>query len=456
MKNLLKNVSILLIVFVGVVMVLSSCSKTEKAPNIVIFFTDDQGYQDVGCFRSPLIKTPHLDQMAKEGVRFTDFYSASAVCSPSRAALLTGCYPLRVGVPVVLWPASKTGLSNSEVTIADMLKEQGYATACIGKWHLGDQPEFLPNKQGFDFYFGIPYSNDMSVNRGFKLAKDIVYKEGMTLDSLEEEKWRRGKVPLMRQDEVIEYPVDQTALTKRYTEEAVKFIQEKRDSSFLLYIAQTMPHVPLYASPDFKGKSERGLYGDVIEELDWSMGQILKTLKDLGLDENTLVIFTSDNGPWNLKNGHGGSALPLRGFKFDTYEGGMRVPMIAQWTGKIRAGSICSEIASTIDFLPTIAKITGAVLPQSTIDGEDIWPLLSGDEEAKTPHEAYYYYSDTVLQAVRSDDWKLRVIKDKTELYNLKTDISESENLAVQYPEKVKEMKLIMSEYDEDLKADIR
>lgn len=456
MKNLLKNVSILLIVFVGVVMVLSSCSKTEKAPNIVIFFTDDQGYQDVGCFRSPLIKTPHFDQMAKEGVRFTDFYSASAVCSPSRAALLTGCYPLRVGVPVVLWPASKTGLSNSEVTIADMLKEQGYATACIGKWHLGDQPEFLPNKQGFDFYFGIPYSNDMSVNRGFKLAKDIVYKEGMTLDSLEEEKWRRGKVPLMRQDEVIEYPVDQTALTKRYTEEAVKFIQEKRDSSFLLYIAQTMPHIPLYASPDFKGKSERGLYGDVIEELDWSMGQILKTLKDLGLDENTLVIFTSDNGPWNLKNGHGGSALPLRGFKFDTYEGGMRVPMIAQWTGKIRAGSICSEIASTIDFLPTIAKITGAVLPQSTIDGEDIWPLLSGDEEAKTPHEAYYYYSDTVLQAVRSDDWKLRVIKDKTELYNLKTDISESENLAVQYPEKVKEMKLIMSEYDEDLKADIR
>ncbi|WP_372652172.1 sulfatase [Draconibacterium sp.] len=435
-------------------MVLGACTKTEtnKKPNVIIFFTDDQGYNDVGCFGSPLIKTPHLDQMANDGIRFTDFYSASSVCSPSRAALLTGCYPLRVGVPVVLWPASETGLAQSEVTIADMLKEQGYATACIGKWHLGDKPELLPTSQGFDQYYGIPYSNDMSINRSFKLAENIVYNEGMNLDSLKEVKWRGGKVPLMRQDEVIEYPVDQTTLTKRYTNEATKFIRENKDSSFFLYIAHTMPHIPLFASPEFKGKSERGLYGDVIEELDWSMGQILQTLQELELDENTLVVFTSDNGPWNLKNGHGGSAFPLRGFKFDTYEGGMREPMIAQWKGKIPPGTVCCEVASTIDLLPTIAHITGAKLPERTIDGKNIYPLLTNEPGAQSPHDAFFYYKDTTLQAVRSGEWKLREEKGKTELFNLKDDISEQNNMAPENQELVQLLKNKMVEFDQDLK----
>lgn len=440
-------------------LLLNSCTpetEIEKSPNVIIIFTDDQGYQDVGCFGSPLIKTPNLDQMAKDGMRFTNFYSASAVCSPSRAALLTGCYPPRVGVPVVLWPASKSGLSNTEVTIADMLKQKGYATQCIGKWHLGDRPEYLPTNQGFNQYYGIPYSNDMSINRGFKLADNIVYNEGMTLDSLKEVKWRGGKVPLMRQDEVIEYPVDQTTLTQRYTEEAIRFITEKKDSSFFLYLAQTMPHIPLYTSPEFKGKSERGLYGDVIEELDWSMGQILKTLKDLQIDENTLVIFTSDNGPWNLKNGHGGSALPLRGFKFDTYEGGMRVPMIAQWKGKIPIQSECAEIASTIDLLPTIAHLTGAELPGNKIDGENIWSLLSGEPSASTPHEAFFYYSDTIIQAVRSNKWKFREVKGEVELFNLEEDISESKNIAADNPELVEIMRLKRDAFDKELKADKR
>ena len=440
-------------------LLLNSCTpetEIEKSPNVIIIFTDDQGYQDVGCFGSPLIKTPNLDQMAKDGMRFTNFYSASAVCSPSRAALLTGCYPPRVGVPVVLWPASKSGLSNTEVTIADMLKQKGYATQCIGKWHLGDRPEYLPTNQGFNQYYGIPYSNDMSINRGFKLADNIVYNEGMTLDSLKEVKWRGGKVPLMRQDKVIEYPVDQTTLTQRYTEEAIRFITEKKDSSFFLYLAQTMPHIPLYTSPEFKGKSERGLYGDVIEELDWSMGQILKTLKDLQIDENTLVIFTSDNGPWNLKNGHGGSALPLRGFKFDTYEGGMRVPMIAQWKGKIPIQSECTEIASTIDLLPTIAHLTGAELPRNKIDGENIWSLLSGEPSASTPHEAFFYYSDTIIQAVRSNKWKFREVKGEVELFNLEEDISESKNIAADNPELVEIMRLKRDAFDKELKADKR
>lgn len=455
MRRTVKRVGVQSCAFVILCMLLLACATKEKAPNVIIFFTDDQGYEDVGCFGSPLIKTPNLDQMAKDGMRFTDFYSASAVCSPSRAALLTGCYPPRVGVPVVLWPESENGLSNTEVTIADMLKQKGYATECIGKWHVGDSPDRLPNKQGFDKYFGIPYSNDMSINRSFKLAKNIVYNEGMTIDSLKEVKWRGGKVPLMQQDEVIEYPADQSTLTKRYTEEAINFITDKKDSSFFLYLAQTMPHVPLNPSPKFRGTSARGLYGDVIEELDWSMGQILQTLKDLNIDENTLVIFTSDNGPWHLENGHGGSAFPLRGFKFETYEGGMREPMIAQWKGKIPAGSECGEIASTIDLLPTIAHLVDGKLPTKAIDGKNIWPLLAGEAGAKSPHEAFFFYSDTVLQAVRCNKWKFREVKGKAELYNLDEDISETKNIAAENQEIVETMRKKIAGFDKDLKANL-
>ncbi len=422
-------------------------------PNVIIFFTDDQGYQDLGCFGSPLIKTPHLDQMAREGMRFTDFYSASPVCSPSRAALLTGCYPPRVGIVQVLWPRGALGLDSREVTIADMLKAQGYATACIGKWHLGDKPEFLPLQQGFDSYLGIPYSNDMSVNPEVAIAPDAVFREGMSEERLRTEKPVKNLVPLIRNNEVVEYPVDQTTLTKRYTEAAIGFITENRDKPFFLYLPQTMPHIPLFTSAEFTGKSARGPYGDVIEELDHSMGEILKTLKSLNIDQQTLVIFTSDNGPWDLKDGHGGSALPLRGFKFQTYEGGMRVPMIARWPGRIPANTECSEVSSTIDLLPTVAHLTGATKPAAEIDGKNIWPLLSGKKGARSPHKGYFYYWGNELQAVRSGAWKLRIAKGEVELYNLHEDISETRNVAAAHPKIVKKLTKMKDRFDKEMVA---
>lgn len=427
----------------------------ENRPNVIIFFTDDQGYQDVGVFGSPLIKTPNLDKMAADGIRFTDFYSASPVCSPSRAALLTGAYPPRVQVPVVLWPRSKSGLPSEEVTIAEMLKEKGYATACIGKWHLGDQERFLPTSQGFDSYLGIPYSNDMSVNPNFKVSDAAVFREGMTLDSLRHAKPKKFLVPLLRDEEVIEYPVNQSLLTQKYTEEAISFMTKNKENPFFLYIPHTMPHIPLYVSEPFQGKSKRGLYGDVIEELDWSIGEVLKTLESLGLAENTLVIFTSDNGPWNLKNGQGGSALPLRGHKFSTYEGGMRVPMIAQWKGKIPAGSVCDQVASTIDLLPTIAALTGAELPEEKIDGKDIWPLLAGKRK-NSPHRksGYYYYVGKTAEAVRKGKWKLRRRKGVVELYNLEKDIAETTNLAEAFPKRARKLIRMLEDFDAGLQLD--
>ena len=391
--------------------------------------------------------------MASDGIRFTDFYSASPVCSPSRAALLTGSYPPRVGVPKVLWPNLPDGLSNQELTIADMLKTKNYATACIGKWHLGDQAQYLPTMQGFDSYYGIPFSNDMSVNPKAKVSDEIVFREGMTIDSLREKKWRSRKVPLLEQDEIIEYPVDQTTLTKRYTERAVDFITENKDGPFFLYLAHTMPHIPIYASLDFKDKSKRGLYGDVIEELDWSVGEILNTLKTLGLEENTLVIYTSDNGPWDLKNGHGGSALPLRGYKFETYEGGMRVPMIAQWKGKIPSNSVCREVTSTIDILPTIAYLTDGKLSDKPIDGKNMWKLLSG-KKGKSPHkkEGFYYYKDTIAEAIRHKGWKLRIVDGKVELFNLSKDISEANNVATENPKTVEKLRKKLEAFEADLK----
>ena len=312
--------------------------------------------------------------------------------------------------------------------------------------------------QGFDSYYGIPFSNDMSVNPNSKVSDTIVFREGMTLDSLREKKWRGRRVPLMQQDKVIEYPVDQTTLTKRYTERAVNFIKENKEKPFFLYLAQTMPHVPLYASPDFKGKSKRGLYGDVIEEIDWSVGEILNTLESLNLDENTLVIFTSDNGPWKLKNGEGGSALPLRGHKFETLEGGMRVPMIAQWKGKIKAGLTTNKVAATIDFLPTIAHITNAELSNKPIDGNNIWPILSGDEKAKSAYdkEVFYYYLNTTIEAVRKGDWKLRITKDCVALYNLKEDISESNNIAAANPKIVKKLQKMIDKFDKEIELNKR
>ena len=432
----------------------------SKSPNFIIIFTDDQGFEDIGCFGSPKIKTPHLDKLAAEGRKFTSFYSANSVCSPSRASLLTGCYPVRVSIPGVLFPRHEIGLNPDEITIADLLKSKGYATSCIGKWHIGHKPKFLPTRQGFDSYYGIPYSNDMTIDPEANLAADIKLREGFTLERIRSEKPKKDFVPLMRNEEVIEYPCDQTTLTQRYTEEAVKFIEENKNKPFFLYLPHTMPHIPLFASEKFKGKSERGLYGDTIEEIDWSVGEIMKALRDNNLDENTLVIYTSDNGPWKLKGGRGGSAHPLRGFKFQTYEGGMRVPCIMYWKGKVPAGSSCDEIAATIDLLPTIAGLSGAELPNDrAIDGKDIWPLIAGKKGAQTPHEIYFFYKGNKLESARQGKWKLRRSGKKSqsvELYDLASDISESKNLAKENAILVNEMIKKMNLFDEKLKKNQR
>jgi len=404
------------------------CAKpTTRKPNFVIIFTDDQGYADVGCFGAEGFETPNLDRMAAEGAKFTDFYAAAPVCSPSRAALLTGCYPMRVSIPRVLFPRDKIGLNPDEVTIADMLKTRGYATCCIGKWHLGHLPEFLPTRQGFDYYFGLPYSNDMS------------------------------PLPLIEGEETIELKPDQSQLTRRYTEKAVEFIKKNKDRPFFLYLPHTMPHVPLYVSDKFKGKSKGGLYGDVIMEIDWSVGQILETVKQFGIDEKTLVIFTSDNGPWLSKGAHGGSAKPLRGGKFATYEGGMREPCIMRWPGKIAAGTVCSEIATTMDFLPTFAKLAGAKVPTDRIiDGKDISALMT-DPKAKTPYKAFFYYFERQLGAVRSGQWKL-ILERKREkktipaaLYNLQEDIEETRDLSADHPDVVRRLTELAEKIREDI-----
>jgi len=405
----------------------SSGRACADKPNFVIIFTDDQGYADVGCFGAEGFETPNLDHMATEGAKFTSFYSAAPVCTPARAALLTGCYPQRVSMPRVLFPRDNIGLNPDEITIADILKARGYATCCIGKWHLGHLPTFLPTRQGFDYYFGIPYSNDMD------------------------------PVVLVENEETIERKPDQSQLTRQYTEKAVDFIKKNSKQPFFLYLPHTMPHVPLYASDAFKGKSKQGLYGDVIMEIDWSVGEILKTLKQLGLDEKTLVIFTSDNGPWLSKGDHGGSAKPLRDGKFATYEGGMREPCIMRWPGKIAAGSVCSEMATTMDFLPTFAKLAGAKVPTDRIiDGKDISALMT-DPKAKTPYKTFFYYFETQLGAVRSGKWKL-VLERKREnqtigaaLYNLDQDIGEQHDVTAGHPAVVERLSALAEKMREEL-----
>ncbi|HIG82526.1 MAG TPA: arylsulfatase [Verrucomicrobia bacterium] len=439
---------------------LFSPSLKAESPNFIIIFTDDQGYEDIGCFGSPKIKTPHLDRMAAEGRKFTSFYSANSVCSPSRAALMTGSYPTRVSIPGVLFPRHEIGLNPDEITIAEVLKGKGYATACIGKWHIGHKPKFLPTRQGFDSYFGIPYSNDMTIDPEASLADNINLRDGFTKDRIKKEKPKKNLVPLMRNEKVIEYPCDQTTLTKRYTEEAVKFISENKDSPFFLYLPHTMPHIPLFASEQFKGKSKRGLYGDTIEEIDWSVGQILKSIKEKGIDQKTLVIYTSDNGPWKLDRGRGGSAYPLRGYKFQTYEGGMRVPCIMRWPSKVPKGTNCDEVAASIDLMPTIAKLAGAkLLKDRRIDGKDIWPLISGTDGAVSPHEIYYYYKGNRLESARQGKWKIRRSGKKSqsvELYDLDSDISETKNLAKENEALVQDMIKKMNLFDEDLKKSKR
>ena len=442
-----------LLYFSALTLFLSLSTLASQSPNLIIIFTDDQGYEDLGCFGAPKINTPHIDRMAKEGMRFTDFYVANSVCSPSRAALLTGCYPDRVGISNVLFPRHKEGLNPAETSIADMLKAKGYATKCVGKWHIGHKPDFLPTRHGFDSYYGIPYSNDMDLDRSATFANDVIFREGQSRENL---KTKKNWVPLMRNEEVIEYPVDQTTLTQRYTKESVSFIKANKDKPFFLYLAHTMPHIPLFASPAFRGKSAGGPYGDTIEEIDWSVGEVLKTLKDEGIDKNTIVIFTSDNGPWDLRGGRGGSAFPLSGYKFNTQEGGQRVPCVMRWPERIPAGKTCSEIASTIDFLPTMAHITGSALPEKKIDGKNILTLMTAEPGAKSPHDYFYYYRRGKLEAARSGKWKLRIIKNKPFLYNLEEDIGEKQSKAAAFPEIVERLQKAMSDFDAELKSQAR
>ena len=441
-------------------------------PNVVVIFIDDMAYADIGPFgaKAQGIETPNLDRMAREGIKFTRFYVAQPVCSASRAALMTGCYPNRVGIHGALGPQARHGINASEMTMAELFKQRGYATGMVGKWHLGSLPQFLPIRHGFDEYLGLPYSNDMWPHHPDLQKLDPAVR-----------KRRQGypDLPLIDGDKVVKVPVeaaDQEQLTTLYTERAVSFIEKNRARPFFLYVAHSMTHVPLFVSAKFKGKSPRGLFGDVVMEIDWSVGEILAALKRTGVDEKTLVIFTSDNGPWLSYGDHAGSAGPLREGKGSCWEGGVREPFLARWPGVIPAGVVSHEPAMTIDLLPTFARLIGAELPKHKIDGLDIWPLLSGDPQAKNPHEAYYfYYENNQLQAVTSGRWKLQLphtyrtmqgqapgagglpgkyvnIKiERSQLFDLETDVSETKDVAAQHPDVVARLEALAEKMRADL-----
>jgi arylsulfatase A-like enzyme len=417
-------------------------AEAENPPNIVIVYADDLGYGDLACYGSKQNLTPRLDRLAGEGMRFTNCCVAQAVCSASRAALLTGCYPNRIGILAALNPKSRHGIADSEMTLAELVKQRGYATAIYGKWHLGHHDRFLPTRHGFDDYYGLPYSNDMWPRHPeAKAAKDF------------------PPLPLVEGTKTIALDPDQRQFTTAYTDRAVRFIAANKDRPFFLYVPHTMPHVPLAVSEKSAGKSGRGLYADVIAEIDDSVGRIVDALGEHGLTDRTLVMFASDNGPWLSYGNHAGSAGPFREGKGTAWEGGVRVPCIMRWPGKIPAGAVCNELAATIDVLPTVAKLVGASLPAHPIDGRDIWPLISGQPGAKTPHEAYYYYWGEHLQAIRSGPWKLVFaheyrsltgtpgkdgkpagytnVKTEQALYDLVSDPSEKKNVASQRPEVV-------------------
>jgi arylsulfatase A len=428
-------------------------------PNIVIINIDDMGYADIGPFGSKLNRTPHLDRMAKEGRKLTSFYAAP-VCSPSRASLMTGCYAKRaLPIPHVLFPESAIGLSPKEVTVAEVLKEAGYATAIIGKWHLGDQPEFLPNAQGFDLHFGLPYSNDMG-----PAADGVKSDLGQPVPKSNGKGKGKGQppLPLLRNGAVVKrvLPEDQQSLVEIYTDEAVKFITEKKAAPFFLYLPHNAVHFPIYPGRKWAGKSPHGIYSDWVEEVDWSVGRVLDTLRDQGLAERTLVIFTSDNGGTQRAVN-----TPLRGHKGTTLEGGMRVPTLAWWPGKIPAGTESDAIAGMFDILPTCAALAGAPLPANRrIDGADILPELTGKLGTKPAHDTFFYYFGLRLNAVRHGDWKLQIAtgnkadpaaaKFQPKLHNLRTDIGEATDVAAKHPEIVAKLKALIAANETDLGSD--
>ncbi|MEX1041557.1 MAG: sulfatase [Pirellulaceae bacterium] len=446
---------------------ISAANAVERdVPNIVVIFIDDMGYADIGPFGAKDYPTPNLDRMAREGRKFTDFYVTQAVCSASRAGLLTGCYNVRVGINGALGPKSNIGIHPKEVTLAEICKQQDYATACFGKWHLGHHEKFLPLQHGFDEFHGIPYSNDMWPHH-----------PGVAHLPMAERLKRWPHLPLFDGNEIINPEVDdkvQEQLTTDITERSVRFIEENKERPFFLYVPHPMVHVPLFVSEKFKGKSGAGLFGDVVMEVDWSVGQILETLRKNKLDDNTLVIFTSDNGPWLNYGDHAGSADPLREGKGTMFDGGCREPTIMWWPGKIPSDTICETPVMTIDILPTVAQLIGADLPEHKIDGKDIWPLIVGQEDAQSPHEAYYFYYGNQLQAIRQDQWKLvfphqyrtldgrpggtggiptNYTQAKTDLalFDLRADIGETNDVKESHPEVVERLQKLAQSMRKDL-----
>lgn len=468
----MKRYALPIVTIVGLLVPLSQNIAAQDVqaarPNIVLIFIDDLGYGDIGPFGNTKVKTPNLDKLAAEGMRLTSFY-ATPVCSMSRACLMTGCYNARVSIPGVLFPRSAIGLHPDEVTLAEVVKSQGYATTCIGKWHLGHLEAFLPTRQGFDSYFGIPYSNDMTIDtENARFAKDCAFREGMTPEKARSEA-KRHVVPLMRGEEIVEYPADQATLTKRYTEEAVAFLRANQAKPFFLYLPHTMVHAPLAASELFRGKSGSGLLGDAIEEVDWSVGQIMRTLEETKLDSKTLVIFTSDNGA------AAGSSAPWRGKKGSLFEGGVREPCIMRWPGRIPAGATCAQIAGNIDLLPTFAKLVGTALPPGrVIDGRDITSLMLQANAPAVRDTHLYFNGASNLGAIRQGDWKLFLIdpskgpankkaagaeKPKAAvfpLYNLAKDPGETTDVAAANPEIVAKLKAEAQRRGDEIKEQRR
>ncbi|MBA7547824.1 N-acetylgalactosamine-6-O-sulfatase [subsurface metagenome] len=437
-----------------------------KTPNIILIFTDDQGYGDIGCYGATGFETPNLDKLASQGMRFTNHYSAQPVCSASRAGLLTGCYPNRIGISGALFPNHEIGLNPNELTLAEMLKTKGYATAIFGKWHLGHHKKFLPLQHGFDEYVGVPYSNDMWP---------------INLDGTQAEPGKgRGDfphLPLVEGNETIEEIktfAGQDKLTTLYTEKAVDFINRNSEKPFFVYVPHSMPHVPLGVSDKFRGKSVQGMYGDVMMEIDWSVGQIVQALEDNNLEDNTIVIFTTYNGPWLNYGNHAGSSGGLREGKTTSWEGGQRVPFILKWPGKTPEGVICNKLSCTIDILPSLAEIVGAELPKHKIDGISVTELWKGNFEVEPRKELYYYFGKNNLNAVREGNWKLvfphtfssyhalpgndgkggpriKATVDALELYNMMRDPGEEYNVIDLYPEIVEELQEVAAKARKEL-----